>query len=75
MPGQVTPQAAPIVDSSGARFASVILLDFDVADFLGDLPATGGPVLPVWLLLALALTGGVALLAPALWFKPRNTRK
>ena len=64
MPGQVTPQAAPIVDSSGARFTSVILLDFDVAAFSG-LPATGGPVLPVWLLLVLLLTG-IALLVPTL---------
>ena len=63
MPGQVTPQAAPIVDSRGARFTSVTLLDFDVAAFSG-LPATGGPVLPVWLLLVLVLTG-VALLVPA----------
>ena len=68
--------SAPIVDPvTGVVFTSITLLDFDVADFLGDLPATGGPVLPVWLLLVLALTGGVALLAPALWFKPRNTRK
>ena len=73
MPGQVTPQAAPIVDSSGARFASVILLDFDVADFLGDLPATGGPVLPVWLLLALALTG-VVLLGLALYKVTERSR-
>ena len=56
--------SAPLVDRTGNSVSgfSVILLDFDVADFLGDLPATGGPVLPVWLLLALALTGGVALL-------------
>ena len=72
-PGSRTPLTAPIVDSSGARFASITLLDSDVAAFSG-LPATGGPVLPVWLLLTLALTG-VALLAPAIWFKPRNTRK
>ena len=65
MPGQVTPQAAPIVDSSGARFTSITLLDSDVADFFGDLPATGGPVLPVWLLVVLALTG-IALLVPTL---------
>ena len=63
MPGQVTPQAAPIVDSSGARFTSITLLDSDVADYFGDLPATGGPVLPVWLLVVLALAG-VALLVP-----------
>ena len=62
-PGSRTPLTAPIVDSSGARFASITLLDFDVSAFFG-LPATGGPVLPVWLLLALALTG-VALLVPA----------
>ena len=37
-------------------FTSVTLLDSDVADyFSGDLPPTGGPVLPVWLLLVLAL--------------------
>ena len=67
MPGQVTPPPGPtpIVDSSGARFTSITLLDFDVADFFGDLPATGGPVLPVWLLLVLALTG-VVLLVPTL---------
>ena len=65
MPGQVTPQAAPIVDSSGARFTSITLIDSDVADFFGALPATGGPVLPVWLLLVLALTG-VVLLVPTL---------
>ena len=66
IPGQTIPppDATPIVDSSGARFTSVILLDFDVAAFSG-LPATGGPVLPVWLLLTLALTG-VVLLVPAL---------
>ena len=62
-PGSRTPLTAPIVDSSGARFASITLLDSDVAAFSG-LPATGGPVLPVWLLLTLALTG-VALLIPA----------
>ena len=65
MPGQVTPQAAPIVDSSGARFTSITLIDSDVADFFGALPATGGPVLPVWLLVVLALTG-IALLVPTL---------
>ena len=65
MPGQVTPPPTPIVDSSGARFTSVTLLDSDVADFFGDLPPTGGPVLPVWLLVVLALTG-VALLVPTL---------
>ena len=32
-----------------------------MADFFGDLPATGGPVLPVWLLLVLALAGVVLL--------------
>ena len=45
-------------------FTSITLLDSDVSAFSGDLPPTGGPVLPVWLLLALALTG-VALLVPA----------
>ena len=44
-------------------FTSITLLDSDVSAFSG-LPATGGPVLPVWLLLTLALTG-VALLIPA----------
>ena len=65
MPGQVTPPPTPIVDSSGARFTSITLIDSDVSDFFGALPATGGPVLPVWLLLLLALTG-VALLVPTL---------
>ena len=45
-------------------FTSITLLDSDVSAFSG-LPATGGPVLPVWLLLALALTG-VVLLVPTL---------
>ena len=63
-PGASTPLAAPIVDSSGARFTSITLFDSDVS-FSGDLPATGGPVLPVWLLLTLALTG-VVLLVPTL---------
>ena len=62
-PGASTPLATPIVDSSGARFASITLFDSDVS--FSGLPATGGPVLPVWLLLTLALTG-VALLGPAL---------
>ena len=61
-PGASTPLAAPIVDSSGARFTSITLFDSDVS--FSGLPATGGPVLPVWLLLTLALTG-VALLIPA----------
>ena len=43
-------------------FTSITLLDSDAA--FSGLPATGGPVLPVWLLLTLALTG-VALLIPA----------
>ena len=72
MPGQVTPQAAPIVDSSGARFTSITLLDSDVS-FSGDLPATGGPVLPVWLLLTLALTG-VVLLGPAIYKVTERSR-
>ena len=50
--------SAPIVDPvTGVVFTSITLIDSDVADFLGDLPPTGGPVLPVWLLLLLALTG------------------
>ena len=66
------PQIFTSVDPNNRMsFTSITLLDSDVSAFSG-LPATGGPVLPVWLLLALALTG-VALLAPALWFKPRNT--
>ena len=54
--------SAPLVDRTGNSVSgfSVILLDFDLAAFSG-LPATGGPVLPVWLLLALALTGVVLL--------------
>ena len=44
-------------------FTSITLLDSDAA--FSGLPATGGPVLPVWLLLALALTG-VVLLVPTL---------
>ena len=60
-------ESVPLVDRAGnsvTEFA-VILLDSDVADFFGVLPPTGGPVLPVWLLLLLTLTG-VALLVPAL---------
>ena len=60
-------ESVPLVDRAGnsvTEFA-VILLDSDVADFFGALPPTGGPVLPVWLLLVLLLTG-IALLAPAL---------
>ena len=66
MPGQVTPPPGPtpIVDSSGARFTSITLFDSDVADYFGDLPATGGLELPIWLVVLLALTG-VALLIPA----------
>ena len=44
-------------------FTSITLLDSDAA--FSGLPATGGPVLPVWLLLTLALTG-VVLLVPTL---------
>ena len=59
-------ESAPIVDPvTGMVFTSITLIDSDVAGLLGDLPPTGGPVLPVWLLLLLALTG-VALLVPAL---------
>ena len=64
-------ETVPLVDRAGnsvTEFA-VILLDSDVADFFGDLPPTGGPVLPVWLLLVLLLTG-VALLVPTL--RPLN---
>ena len=51
-------ESAPIVDPvTGVVFTSITLIDSDVADFLGDLPPTGGPVLPVWLLLVLLLTG------------------
>ena len=48
-------ETVPLVDRAGnsvTEFA-VILLDSDVADFFGALPPTGGPVLPVWLLLVL----------------------
>ena len=60
-------KTVPLVDSTGnsvTEFA-VTLLDSDVADFFGVLPPTGGPVLPIWLVLLLALTG-VALLVPTL---------
>ena len=60
-------KSVPLVDSTGnsvTEFA-VTLLDSDVADSFGALPPTGGPVLPVWLILLLALTG-VALLVPTL---------
>ena len=61
-----TYMAAPIMDPvTGMVFTSITLIDSDVADFFGALPPTGGPVLPVWLLLVLLLTG-VALLVPAL---------
>ena len=52
-------KSVPLVDSTGnsvSEFA-VTLLDSDVADFFGALPPTGGPVLPVWLLVVLLLTG------------------
>ena len=52
---RIEPQIVDI--ASGMVFTSITLIDSDVADFLGDLPATGGPVLPVWLLLVLLLTG------------------
>ena len=42
---------------SNMGLANIVLLNFDVPDFFGVLPATGGPVLPVWLLLVLLLTG------------------
>ena len=58
--------SVPIVDPvTGMVFTSIMLIDSDVAGLLGDLPPTGGPVLPVWLILLLALTG-VALLVPTL---------
>ena len=60
-------KSVPLVDSTGnsvTEFA-VTLLDSDVADSFGALPPTGGPVLPIWLVLLLALTG-VALLVPTL---------
>ena len=59
---------APYVDPATGMPVSgfaVMLLDSDPADFFGALPPTGGPVLPVWLLVVLLLTG-VALLVPAL---------
>ena len=46
----------PVTGMPASGFA-VTLLDTDVADFFGALPPTGGPVLPVWLILLLALTG------------------
>ena len=54
----------PVTGMPASGFA-VTLLDTDVADFFGVLPATGGPVLPIWLVLLLALTG-IALLVPTL---------
>ena len=54
-----------VVDSNTTGLANIMLSNFDVPDSFGDLPPTGGPVLPVWLILLLALTG-VALLVPAL---------
>ena len=50
------PLVDPVTGMPVSGFA-VVLLDSDPADFLGDLPPTGGPVLPVWLLLVLLLTG------------------
>ena len=54
-----------VVDSNTTGLANIMLSNFDVPDSFGGLPATGGPVLPVWLILLLALTG-VALLVPTL---------
>ena len=53
-----------VVDSNTTGLASIMLSNFDVPAFSG-LPATGGPVLPIWLVLLLALTG-IALLVPTL---------
>ena len=54
---QLQPQIYTSVDPNNRMsFTSITLLDSDVAAFSG-LPATGGPVLPVWLLLVLLLTG------------------
>ena len=65
----------PSIPVASPSVLTVPVLDRVVVDgYFGDLPPTGGPVLPVWLLVVLALAG-VALLVPTLWFKPRNTRK
>ena len=73
-----------VMDSAGKRISlvdragnsvtefAVTLLDSDVADFFGALPPTGGPVLPVWLLLLLLLTG-IALLVPTLKLRTSTT--
>ena len=54
-----------VVVGSNAGLANITLSNLNEADFGGILPATGGPVLPIWLILLLALTG-VALLVPTL---------
>ena len=46
-----------VVVGSNAGLANITLSNLNEADFGGILPATGGPVLPVWLLLVLLLTG------------------
>ena len=63
-PGTYMPYVDPVTGMPVTGFA-VTLLDSDVADFFGALPPTGGPVLPIWLVLLLALTG-IALLVPTL---------
>ena len=69
------PQIFTSVDPNNRMsFTSITLLDSDVSAFSG-LPATGGPVLPVWLLLTLALTGVVLLVpTPAPGLNRGNTR-
>ena len=56
-----------VVVNSNMGLANVLLENFDAPDFGGVLPATGGPVLPVWLLLTLALTG-VVLAGRGCWY-------
>ena len=54
-----------VVVGSKAGLANITLSNLNEADFGGILPATGGLVLPVWLLVVLLLTG-IALLVPTL---------
>ena len=65
-PLPVVPFTGPNIPVASPSILTVPVLDRVVVDgYFGDLPPTGGPVLPVWLLVALALTG-VALLVPTL---------
>ena len=65
-PLPVVPFTGPNIPVASPSVLTVPVLDRVVVDgSFGDLPPTGGPVLPVWLLLVLALTG-IALLVPTL---------